>query len=195
MCLWCGTSRIADSFTAGFCRAAPTRRRFLAYAASAGGSTMSVMRGALAAEGADVIFRNGTIHPMTGRPGAGRSARDRPADRILAAGSASDVSALARGATSKIVDLQGRALFPGFIDPHHHTVLSALLRRSADQTSGTRSTEARRRARRDQGDGREDAAGPVDRARLLRQSLAGRRPVDGGAGRGLDPSIRFSSCT
>ncbi len=125
MCLWCGTSRIADSFTAGFCRAAPTRRRFLAYAASAGASTMSVMRGALAAEGADVIFRNGAIHPMTG----GQEQVEALAiagGRILAAGSASDLSALARP-TSKIIDLQGRALFPGFIDPHHHTILSALL--------------------------------------------------------------------
>ncbi len=45
--------------------------------------------------------------------------------KILGVGSASDVLSLARGAT-RIVDLQGRALFPGFIDPHHHTVLSAL---------------------------------------------------------------------
>ena len=35
------------------------------------------------------------------------------------------MSSFARGAT-RSVDLQGRTLFPGFIDPHHHTVLSAL---------------------------------------------------------------------
>jgi predicted amidohydrolase YtcJ len=46
--------------------------------------------------------------------------------KIIAAGSASDISILAQGST-KIVDLQGRALFPGFIDPHHHTVLAALI--------------------------------------------------------------------
>ena len=36
------------------------------------------------------------------------------------------MSSLAHGAT-RIVDLQGRVLFPGFIDPHHHTILSALV--------------------------------------------------------------------
>ena len=44
---------------------------------------------------------------------------------ILAVGSASGVSGLA-GSSTKIVDLQGRTLLPGLIDPHHHTVLSAV---------------------------------------------------------------------
>jgi predicted amidohydrolase YtcJ len=80
---------------------------------------------ARAAGGADAIFRNGTIYPMTAgrRPVEALAISD---GKILAAGSASDVSSFAHGAT-RIVDLQGRALFPGFIDPHHHTVLSALV--------------------------------------------------------------------
>ena len=45
--------------------------------------------------------------------------------KVLAAGSASDVSPLMRRQT-QIIDLAGRVAFPGFIDPHHHTVLSAL---------------------------------------------------------------------
>lgn len=125
MCRACGNSLITDHLTSGLWAAAPSRRRFLAISAGASVSAMSAGRETYAAEGADTIFRNGTIYPMTstGRPvkslaiGGGA---------ILATGSTSDVSSLAHGAT-RIVDLQGRVLFPGFIDPHHHTVLSALV--------------------------------------------------------------------
>ncbi len=126
MCRACMSSVITDHLTSGLWRAAPSRRRFLAYAVSAGAAaaTMTAGREAQAADGAGVIFRNGTIYPMTagGRPAEALAIGG---GKILAAGSASDVSSLARGAT-RIIDLQGRALFPGFIDPHHHTVLSAL---------------------------------------------------------------------
>ena len=122
MCRWCGPSLIADRLTAGFSR--PSRRRFLAYAASAGVATVGV-GGARASNGVDVIFRNGAIYPMT--------AGIRPVEalaigggKILAVGTTSDVSALSRS-TTRVVDLGGRVLFPGFIDPHHHTILSALL--------------------------------------------------------------------
>ena len=126
MCRACVSSLITDQLTSGLWRAAPSRRRFLAYAISTGAAAaaMTAGREAHAADGADAIFRNGTIYPMTagGQP---VEALAIGGGKILAAGSASDVSSLARGA-SRIVDLQGRAVFPGFIDPHHHTVLSAL---------------------------------------------------------------------
>ena len=126
MCRACVSSLITDQLTFGLWRAAPSRRRFLAYAISTGAAaaTMTAGREAHAADGADAIFRNGTIYPMTagGQP---VEALAIGGGKILAAGSASDVSSLARGA-SRIVDLQGCAVFPGFIDPHHHTVLSAL---------------------------------------------------------------------
>lgn len=74
---------------------------------------------------ADVIFRNGTVRTMV--------AGQRPVEAlaiaggtILAAGPSEQVSALA-GPTTRIVDLQGRTVLPGLIDPHHHYVLSALL--------------------------------------------------------------------
>ncbi len=97
----------------------------MAYAASAGTAATTLGREARAADGADVIFCGGAINPMT----AGQNPVEAPAiggGKILAVGSASFVSALARPPT-RIVDLQGRALFPGFIDPHHHTILSALI--------------------------------------------------------------------
>ena len=124
MCRACGMSLITDRLTFGVSPAAASRRRFIAYAVSAGAAAMTTGRRAVAADGADTIFRSGAIYPMTGG--------ERPVEalaigggKILAAGGMSEVSPLAHGAT-KIVDLQGRALFPGFIDPHHHTVLAAL---------------------------------------------------------------------
>jgi predicted amidohydrolase YtcJ len=99
----------------------------MAYAAAAGATaaTFGARYRADATAAADVIFRNGTILPMSGRSepieavaiGGGT---------ILAVGSASDVSGLIHNNT-RIVDLQGRTLLPGLIDPHHHTVLSALV--------------------------------------------------------------------
>jgi predicted amidohydrolase YtcJ len=80
---------------------------------------------AWAGDGADVIFRNGIIYPMTAT-GQPVEALAIGGGKVLAVGSASDISILAQGST-KIVDLQGRTLFPGFIDPHHHTVLAALI--------------------------------------------------------------------
>jgi predicted amidohydrolase YtcJ len=126
MCRACVSSLITNQLTSGLWKAAPSRRQFLACAVWTGAAAaITAGREVHAADGAEaVIFRNGTILPMTagGRP---VEALAIGGGKILAAGSASDVSSLARGAT-RIVDLQGRVLFPGFIDPHHHTVLSAL---------------------------------------------------------------------
>ena len=125
MCRACVSSLITDHLTSGLWQTALSRRRFLTYAVWGAAATAITVGGkAHAADGADVIFSNGTIYPMTagGHP---VEALAIGGGKIVAAGSASDVSASARSAT-RIVDLQGRTLFPGFIDPHHHTVLSAL---------------------------------------------------------------------
>jgi predicted amidohydrolase YtcJ len=126
MCRACVSPLITDALTSGVWRAAPSRRQFMAYAVSAGAAVAGMAGGKVwAANGADVIFRNGAIYPMT----AGRQPVDAIAiggRKMIVAGSASDISTLAQGST-KIVDLQDRALFPGFIDPHHHTVLVALI--------------------------------------------------------------------
>jgi predicted amidohydrolase YtcJ len=125
MCQVCASSLITDRLTSGVWRRAPSRRQFIAYAVSAGAAAAAMGgREARAADGADVIFRNGPIYPMR----AGGQTVDALAiggGKILAAGLAADISTHAHGST-KIVDLQGRSLFPGFIDPHHHTVVAAL---------------------------------------------------------------------
>ncbi|MBN9533278.1 MAG: amidohydrolase [Alphaproteobacteria bacterium] len=74
----------------------------------------------LAGGPADVIFHNGAILPMAG--GAPKvEALALREGRILAVGSA-DVVKIHGGAQTRIIDLRGRTLLPGFVDPHVHTV-------------------------------------------------------------------------
>lgn len=111
-----------------------TRRRFMASAVAgvAGTAALSANGGALAeTPAADVIFRNGVIIPMSGKPHGARTGH-KAADalaiangKIIAFGPEADVLHL-RGAGTKIVDLDGRTLLPGFVDPHLHTALSSL---------------------------------------------------------------------
>jgi len=104
----------------------PTRRAFMAY--SVGAASALTAFGSLPAfaadEGADIILRGGTIRPMAGAPTA--TAIAVKGGKVLAVGSDSDLSGLKTGNT-RIVDLQGRTLMPGFIDPHCHTILAALV--------------------------------------------------------------------
>lgn len=120
MCRWCVRSELANHVTSGL---SASRRQFLAYAAS---FALAPAAGALAAGNtADVIFRNGRIYTMTAPGGGVAEALATGGGVILAAGSESEITALA-GPDTRIVDLKGRVLFPGFIDPHNHTVLSSL---------------------------------------------------------------------
>ncbi len=74
--------------------------------------------------GADVIFKGGKIIPLPGA--APVSALAIGGGTNLALGDESAVAGL-KGKNTKIVDLQGRVLMPGLIDPHTHTVLAALI--------------------------------------------------------------------
>jgi len=104
----------------------PTRRAFMAYSVA----TASVLTGvgtvpAFAAdEGADLIFRGGTIRPLAGAPVASAIAiKD---GKVVAVGDESTLSGL-KTSNTKIVDLAGRTLLPGLIDPHNHTILASLI--------------------------------------------------------------------
>ena len=67
---------------------------------------------------ADVIFQNGNI--LTMRPEALRAeALAVSGERIIAVGSSDDVGAVA-GPSTRIIDLRGRTVTPGFIDAHAH---------------------------------------------------------------------------
>ena len=104
----------------------PTRRAFMAYSVGAA-SAMAAVGAApafAADDGADVIFRGGTVRPLPGAPVA--SAVAIKGGKVLAVGDESALSGLKTGGT-KIIDLAGRTLLPGLIDPHNHTILASLI--------------------------------------------------------------------
>ena len=103
-----------------------TRRAFMAYSVGAASVLTAVATApAFAAdEGADVILRGGTIRPLPGAPVS--SALAIKGGKVLAVGDESALSGLKTGYT-KIVDLGGRTLLPGLIDPHCHTLLASLI--------------------------------------------------------------------
>jgi len=122
MCRWCQRSAVADRLTAGI---SANRREFMAYAASIAAIAGTGFSALAAGGSADVIFRNGPVYPMTS-PGAKAAAVAVASGRIIAVGSEAEVMAH-RGSATEIVDLAGRSLLPGLIDPHNHVTLTALL--------------------------------------------------------------------
>jgi predicted amidohydrolase YtcJ len=126
MCRACVSTLITNGLAAGLGRVAPGRRQLMAYVAAAGATvaSLAVAGPASAASGAEIVFRNGTIIPMAG-PRRSVEALAIGGGRILAAGSEAEIAALQTPAT-RIIDLAGRTVLPGFIDPHHHTVAAAL---------------------------------------------------------------------
>lgn len=104
----------------------PTRRAFMACSVGAASVLTAVGTApAFAAdEGADLILRGGTIRPLPGA--AVSSAIAIKGSKVLAVGDESTLSGLKTGNT-KVVDLAGRTLLPGLIDPHCHTLLASLI--------------------------------------------------------------------
>jgi predicted amidohydrolase YtcJ len=104
----------------------PTRRAFMAYSVGAASALGAVGAApAFAADGgADLILRGGTVRPL---PGATvTSAIAIKGGKVLAVGDENALLGL-RTDDTKIVDLAGRTLLPGLIDPHNHTILASLI--------------------------------------------------------------------
>ena len=106
----------------------PTRRNFMAFSVAAAGAagTIGGPHLAMAADGAaaDVIFTGGKIIPIPGA--APVEALAVGGGKILAVGAKATVAGL-QSKDTRIVDLDGRVMMPGFIDPHNHTVLASLI--------------------------------------------------------------------
>jgi predicted amidohydrolase YtcJ len=103
----------------------PTRRAFMAYSvAAASALTGAGATAAIADDGADLILRGGTIRPLAGAPVA--SALAIKGGKVLAVGDETALSGL-RTSDTRVVDLAGRTLLPGLIDPHNHTILASLI--------------------------------------------------------------------
>ncbi len=76
--------------------------------------------------GVDLLFVNGVVLPAVADGGWRRAeALAVGGGRVVALGPAEELQALANGRT-RIVDLQGRALLPGFIDTHTHLISEGL---------------------------------------------------------------------
>lgn len=107
-----------------------SRRTFMAMAGAAAGATgFGLHAGAAFADTkapADMIFEGGTVIPLATAGGA--AAAEAVAVRggqIVAVGAQSDIDGL-KGDGTKVVDLAGRTLLPGFIDPHQHSCFMAV---------------------------------------------------------------------
>jgi predicted amidohydrolase YtcJ len=139
MCRFCvGTLLTHKSLYSGWPADAPTppslqpsRRNFMTLAGAAAGATGLGMTSAPARaqtekpSGADYIFRGGTVIPMASAGPQRAEAIAVRSGKIVAVGSADEIAGLQTSQT-KIVDLDGRTLLPGFIDPHQHSCFVAL---------------------------------------------------------------------
>ena len=87
-------------------------------------TTTLAVRPALAAETADIIYSGGPILTMNDADPRVDAVAVK-GGRIIAAGSETDVMAL-KGPNSKIIDLGGRAMLPGFVDAHGHVMIGGV---------------------------------------------------------------------
>jgi predicted amidohydrolase YtcJ len=122
----------------GRAAALPTRRAFMACGVAAA-SVLGAGGSAFAAdEGADLIFSGGTIRPTPDAPLP--SAIAVKGGKIVAVGSEADLAGLKTSRT-KIVDLAGRTLLPGLIEPHCHTIVVSLITELLDDVGYARFPE------------------------------------------------------
>ena len=78
------------------------------------------------AETADTIYHNGSIVTMAGKQPTYVEALAVKDGKILSVGATDDVLKT-KGAATKVVDLGGKALLPGFLDAHSHYINSLLV--------------------------------------------------------------------
>lgn len=102
-----------------------TRREFFAATAGALALVPSLSTFAAVPQEADVIFRGGSIIPMAGA-NQYVQALAVAGGKIVAAGDENQIMGL-KSASTRIVNLDGRTMLPGFIDAHQHTVTGALI--------------------------------------------------------------------
>lgn len=109
-----------------FFRSQMTRRGFLAASAAAAGvAATGLPRGARAASGPVTVFSGGPVVTMDERMSVVEAIAI-SGNTILAVGSKSDVVAAA-GTGARTVNLDGRTLMPGLIDPHQHPIPGGIM--------------------------------------------------------------------
>ncbi len=90
---------------------------------------------------ADLIFHNGIIITVDEDFSTGEFLAIRDG-RVMKVGNGDAFESLANGST-EVIDLNGRTIMPGFIEPHTHPVLSAALSNWVDVSGSTNRTAAR----------------------------------------------------
>lgn len=124
MCIACNPGMVA------YLRSTASRRDFLKYLGAAAATSafacsspgMAFAQQAATPAG-DIIFKGGTIITMNDQAPRAEAIAIR-GNKILAVGKLDDVQS-AIGSGAQVVDLQGRTLMPGLIDPHMHFVFTA----------------------------------------------------------------------
>lgn len=124
MCIACNPGMVS------YLRSMASRRDFLKYMGAAAGAAFvcsepgpALAQQALSSDPADIIFQGGPILTMDGKAPRAEAVAIR-GNRIIAVGKADDVQAFS-GHKTRTVDLAGRTLMPGLIDPHMHFVFTA----------------------------------------------------------------------
>lgn len=106
---------------------AVTRRAFLASVAA---SALFAPLAARAADEADIIYSGGTILTMDDANPRAEAVAVKGGN-IIAVGVAADVMKL-KGGQTQVVDLGGRTMLPGFVDPHGHVTMGGMQAASAN---------------------------------------------------------------
>ncbi len=147
MCIGCHWAIFRDYFPPASTSSAGglTRRQalrggavFAASAVAAAGAVPSFVAEAVAADDdeADIVFRNGPVYTVDGaRPWARAVAVK--GKRIAYVGDEAGVAAFI-GPKTRIVDLAGKMLMPGFVEGHTHPLVGAALTRGVDLQFDTR---------------------------------------------------------
>ena len=84
---------------------------------------------------ADLVFRNGHVHTVDAAQPRAEAVAVR-GDRIVAVGSAADVAARS-GPSTRVIDLAGRLLIPGFQDAHVHPISGGVDQLDCDVRAAT----------------------------------------------------------
>ncbi|MGI9393876.1 MAG: amidohydrolase [Boseongicola sp.] len=105
-------------------------RRDIIKLGAAGSLAMSMPFYVRAQTAPSVVFRGGTVLPVDAAFSQHTALAIR-GNKILGVGSDADMTSLA-GSGAKVIDLDGRTLLPGFIEPHLHLVLLAAFHGAVD---------------------------------------------------------------
>jgi hypothetical protein len=147
MCIGCHWANFRDYFpnasmasTSGLTRRQALRRGvgFAVSAVATASPGPSFVAEAVAAEdgSADLIFRNGPVYTVDSAKPWARAVAVK-GKRIVFVGDEAGVQAFV-GAQTRVVDLAGKMLLPGFVEGHTHPLVGATLTRGVDLQFDTR---------------------------------------------------------